>query len=238
MSASARTVCVNFLIPRPPLPLSLHQLHQLRPALYHHHRISPMTGPKPPCRFFRCARTAKPNTATRPIAVSTPSRWPAPNAVRMSGSRSADGQPLRPPAHRPNTLGDDAIVAASVCCARAKSVAIKGLGGFHLACDALNPAAVDELRARKLRVDKPFALMMPDLTTIEQHCYLSSDERSLLESPARPIVLLRRRPESMTSPNRLPPAKTTWVSCCPIRPCITCFFLICRQPCPSNLRPS
>ncbi|MCG2786931.1 MAG: carbamoyltransferase HypF [Anaerolineae bacterium] len=104
-------------------------------------------------------------------------------------------------AAQPDTLpqnipSDDAILAAQHLLREGKTVAIKGLGGFHLACDALNPAAVDALRARKLRVDKPFALMMPDLATIEQHCYLNSDERSLLESAARPIVLLRRRPES------------------------------------------
>ncbi len=75
-------------------------------------------------------------------------------------------------------------------------VAVKGLGGFHLACDATNERAVDTLRQRKLRVDKPFALMMPDLATIERHCFVSTAERALLESRERPIVLLRRRPES------------------------------------------
>jgi hydrogenase maturation protein HypF len=77
-----------------------------------------------------------------------------------------------------------------------KIVAIKGLGGFHIACDALNPVAVTELRQRKLRVDKPFALMMPDLATIELHCHINEDEKSLLESNERPIVILRRRPDS------------------------------------------
>lgn len=77
-----------------------------------------------------------------------------------------------------------------------KVVAVKGLGGFHLACNALNSAAVAELRRRKLRVDKPFALMMPDLQTIEQHCLVTESERALLESRHRPIVVLRRRPSS------------------------------------------
>jgi hydrogenase maturation protein HypF len=97
------------------------------------------------------------------------------------------------------TLGEEAIVACQRLLREGKIVAVKGLGGFRLACDALNTAAVGELRARKLRVDKPFALMMPNLTTVEQHCYLSPEERTLLESPARPIVLLRRRPESMVA---------------------------------------
>jgi hydrogenase maturation protein HypF len=77
-----------------------------------------------------------------------------------------------------------------------KIVAIKGLGGFHLACDATNVPSVVELRKRKLRVDKPFALMMPDLATVEAHCYVDEAERELLQSNARPIVLLRRKPES------------------------------------------
>jgi hydrogenase maturation protein HypF len=75
-------------------------------------------------------------------------------------------------------------------------VAIKGLGGFHLACDATSQEAVRKLRSRKLRVDKPFALMMPDIETVERHCYLGEEERALLQDSARPIVLLRRHPLS------------------------------------------
>lgn len=77
-----------------------------------------------------------------------------------------------------------------------KIIAIKGLGGFHLACDAQNTEAVEELRQRKLRVDKPFAVMMPDIDTINQHCQLSENERTLLESRQRPIVILNRLPSS------------------------------------------
>ena len=77
-----------------------------------------------------------------------------------------------------------------------KIVAIKGLGGFHLACDAVNPHAVAELRRRKLRVDKPFALMFASIDQVKQHCFLSKQEQDLLESPARPIVLLTRKPSS------------------------------------------
>jgi hydrogenase maturation protein HypF len=75
-------------------------------------------------------------------------------------------------------------------------VAIKGLGGFHLACDATNARAVAELRRRKRRVDKPFALMLPGLAAIEAECVVSEAERALLESRERPIVILRRRPGS------------------------------------------
>ncbi|MBL8103678.1 MAG: carbamoyltransferase HypF, partial [Anaerolineales bacterium] len=91
---------------------------------------------------------------------------------------------------------DDAINETCNALAKGEIVAIKGLGGFHLACDATNEKAVTELRIRKLRVDKPFALMMPDIKTIEQHCFVSEAERELLQSTARPIVLLKKRPKS------------------------------------------
>jgi hydrogenase maturation protein HypF len=91
---------------------------------------------------------------------------------------------------------DDAIQSTQKLIANGKIVAIKGLGGFHLACSALNIDAVSELRKRKLRVDKPFALMMPDLETVAEHCFISKSERALLESRQRPIILLRRRPGS------------------------------------------
>ena len=90
-------------------------------------------------------------------------------------------------------------------------VAIKGLGGFHLACDATNPEAIQELRDRKLRVDKPFALMMPSIPTVEQHCYLSSHERELLESRGRPIVLLERKPTSTIASEAAPHQHTLGV---------------------------
>lgn len=91
---------------------------------------------------------------------------------------------------------DNAIAETRRLLCEGRIVAVKGLGGFHLACDATNPKAVTELRHRKLRVDKPFALMMPDLEVVERHCLVNGEERELLLSSARPIVLLRRRPES------------------------------------------
>jgi hydrogenase maturation protein HypF len=72
-------------------------------------------------------------------------------------------------------------------------VAIKGLGGYHLACLAENPAAVTELRRRKHRDEKPFALMVLGLTEARNLCEVDHAEESLLSSPRRPIVLLRRR---------------------------------------------
>ncbi len=91
---------------------------------------------------------------------------------------------------------EEAIQETQRLLAEGKIIAIKGLGGFHLACDATNARAVQELRNRKLRVDKPFAIMMSNIETVEQHCLVSDAERELLSSTARPIVLLKRKPES------------------------------------------
>ena len=73
-------------------------------------------------------------------------------------------------------------------------VAVKGLGGFHLCCDARNHQAVQTLRERKRRYGKPFAVMCPDLETIEHYCVTGAAEREMLASPAAPIVLLWRLP--------------------------------------------
>ena len=73
------------------------------------------------------------------------------------------------------------------------TVAIKGIGGYHLACDARNAEAVRRLRERKRRGDKPFAVMVRDLEEAATLCEISQQERELLLSPRRPIVLLRKR---------------------------------------------
>lgn len=91
---------------------------------------------------------------------------------------------------------EDAIQAARRLLKEGKILAVKGLGGFHLACDATNASAVGELRTRKGRIDKPFAMMMPDPETVARHCELSPGERELLTARERPIVIVDRRPGS------------------------------------------
>ncbi|MGV8050224.1 MAG: carbamoyltransferase HypF [Anaerolineaceae bacterium] len=75
-----------------------------------------------------------------------------------------------------------------------KIVAVKGLGGFHLVCDATNAQAVQKLRVRKHRTGKPFALMSFDLATTEKYVSLTDQELSLLASPQAPIVLAETTP--------------------------------------------
>ena len=72
-------------------------------------------------------------------------------------------------------------------------VAIKGIGGFHLACDAANDEAVTRLREKKRKSNKPFAVMAPDIEHIGEFCVVSEQERTVLLSNQRPIVLLRKR---------------------------------------------
>ncbi len=95
--------------------------------------------------------------------------------------------------------GQAAVEAAVTALAGGQIVAVKGLGGFHLACDATDDAAVARLRERKGRVDKPFAVMAADLETVAQIAQLDDASRRLLTSPERPIVLLPKRADSPLS---------------------------------------
>ena len=90
-------------------------------------------------------------------------------------------------------------------------VAIKGLGGYHLACDPFDEKAVRTLRGRKVRQDKPFALMASDLAQAREICHLSPEEEALLASPACPIVLLGRRENSGVAEEVAPRQKTLGV---------------------------
>ncbi|MFN2222642.1 MAG: carbamoyltransferase HypF [Candidatus Promineifilaceae bacterium] len=107
--------------------------------------------------------------------------------------------------------GEEALGLARQLLSDGRILAVKGLGGFHLACDASNTEAVAELRRRKLRVDKPFALMMADQETVERHCLLDDDERLLLNSRERPIVILSRRADSTIAAQVAPGQNTLGV---------------------------
>ncbi|HYZ98346.1 MAG TPA: carbamoyltransferase HypF, partial [Acidimicrobiales bacterium] len=126
------------------------------------------------------------------------------------GDRRFHAQPVACPACGPRlwfdepaavTHGTDAaLVAAQRALARGAAVAVKGLGGYHLACDARSHAAVASLRQRKHRAAKPLAVMVPDLAAAERLAVIDDDEAALLTSPQRPIVLLRRRADGALSP--------------------------------------
>lgn len=94
---------------------------------------------------------------------------------------------------RPSVFREDALSRALALLGSGAVVAVKGLGGYHLACDATNAEAVNRLRVRKRRGGKPFAVLVADLATARAICDADDVEADLLTSPRRPIVLLRRR---------------------------------------------
>lgn len=111
-----------------------------------------------------------------------------PNACPACGPRLA----LRD-AHGRALDEGDVIAAALARIARGEILAIKGLGGYHLACDAGNAEAVARLRERKLREEKPFAVMVAGVPSLAALAELGADDHRLLEARERPIVLLRKR---------------------------------------------
>jgi hydrogenase maturation protein HypF len=92
-------------------------------------------------------------------------------------------------------VGDAALADARRLLAAGEIVAVKGIGGYHLACDAAHPAAVAALRKRKDRGDKPFAVMVASADDAAAIAEVSPAERALLLDPRRPVVLLARRPD-------------------------------------------
>lgn len=86
--------------------------------------------------------------------------------------------------------GNAAIQAAAAMLGGGSIVAVKGIGGYHLACDALNPAAVEQLRERKFRKEKPFAVMTRHLDAAREIADVAEEAERLLTSQARPIVLV------------------------------------------------
>ena len=104
----------------------------------------------------------------------------------------------------PPAGGDDAVAAAAQALGDGAIVAVKGVGGFHLACRADDERAVAALRARKHREEKPFALMVRDLDEATRCAVLETHERDLLLGPERPIVLAPRRAGAPVAPSVAP----------------------------------
>ncbi|MCU0230641.1 MAG: carbamoyltransferase HypF [Acidobacteria bacterium] len=115
--------------------------------------------------------------------VACPACGPGFRLLRADGSDAADGA--------------EPVAAAAAALAAGSIVATKGIGGYHLACDARQPAAVAALRARKFRKERPFAVMARDLAEAEALVVLDAASRALLLSSARPIVLAPARAESL-----------------------------------------
>jgi hydrogenase maturation protein HypF len=113
-----------------------------------------------------------------------------PNACPTCGPRAQ----LVDPSGR-DIAGEHAIRQTAEILRSGGVVGIKGLGGYHLACSPFDPAAVEALRSRKVRQDKPFALMATSVEQARSLCSIGTEEEKLLGSPARPIVLMDRAPD-------------------------------------------
>lgn len=100
--------------------------------------------------------------------------------------------------------GHEALLQAVSAVEQGRVLALKGLGGFLLITDARNEAAVNRLRQRKLREEKPFAILVPSLEQAKQHCQVSPLEERLLLSPESPILLLAKKAGSTVAPSVAP----------------------------------
>lgn len=100
----------------------------------------------------------------------------------------------------PGDTAANPLAAATELLEAGGILALKGIGGYQLLCDARLELVVQELRRRKQREEKPLAVMFPNLESVKEHCHLQAGETALLQSHAAPIVLLQRRPESDLAP--------------------------------------
>ncbi|MCJ7508373.1 MAG: carbamoyltransferase HypF, partial [candidate division Zixibacteria bacterium] len=96
-------------------------------------------------------------------------------------------------------------------------VAMKGIGGYHLACDATNKNAVSVLRKRKYREDKPFAMMAGDIKIIQKFCHANSFEKRVLQSVSRPILLLKKKKGNLIASD-VAPLQKNWGVMLPYSP--------------------
>jgi hydrogenase maturation protein HypF len=165
--------------------------------------------------FINCTQCGPRFTITRDVPYDRPATTMAAfpmcpvceKEYRSAGNRRFHAEPNACPACGPRLElvrsdgiavdHEDPIAAVIEAIIAGGTVAIKGLGGFHLACDASSAAAVRTLRARKRRDEKPFAVMVRDLTVAGEVAVLTSAEQRLLASSEHPIVVATRRTESV-----------------------------------------
>ena len=163
--------------------------------------------------YINCTNCGPRYTVIRRLPYDRPNTtmdvWPLDDHCAAEYSDSANrrfhAQPVACPACGPHYFyqaggqierGDNAAIRMAVQDLRSgKIVAVKGLGGYHLSCDARNPQAVSALRARKFRKEKPFALMVENIQVAHSLVELGADAQSLLNSVARPVVLARAKVE-------------------------------------------
>ena len=210
---------------RSPLPLSVHQLHQLRSSFHDHRAASRTTAPTRRCGDFRLCRDVRRRSITTPsTAGSTPNRSRARRAGRGCGSKR----------RRRRVDGTDAAIAATQrALADGAIVAIKGLAATTSRATRRRPMPSATLRRRKGRADKPFAVMVRDLAAAER----LAEHRDGEAAPARPARSGRSCccPAARRSRSRRSSRRATRSSACSCRTRLstTC----CSVPCPVATHP-
>ncbi|TDC47809.1 carbamoyltransferase HypF [Actinomadura sp. KC345] len=140
-----------------------------------------------------CCPACGPSLSLLPARPASPSSPTSPPGRPSTSAAASAGSPTGPP------VADavaDPLAAARAMLADGAVLAVKGVGGYHLAARAADADAVAALRSRKHREDKPFAVMVADLAAARAICLLDETEEALLTGPRRPIVLARRRPDA------------------------------------------
>ncbi len=137
------------------------------------------------------AHTVRPVSEANENEVATPADS-KPSTCAASGAGRSESAPTA----NLRDWSDSVFAAAVALLAEGGILAVKGLGGFHLVCDAGNAQAIAELRRRKRRDGKALAVMVPDVAAARAWCEVSAAEAGQLESAARPIVLLRKRADA------------------------------------------
>ena len=122
-----------------------------------------------------------------------------------------------------NTCSDDPIIKAVSLLKQGNIIAVKGIGGYHLGCDAQNGEAVRLLRRRKNRPDRPLAVMARDITAVKRVCEVSAAEEAVLTGTRRPIVLLKKR-SAAPLPEEIAPAQKTFGIMIPYTPLHVLLF--------------
>lgn len=175
----------------------------------HHYPFITCTNCGPRYSLITAVPYDRPNTTMAPFPLCDACRA----EYEDPRDRRFHAQPLACPACGPRLglvdaagreLPGDPVEEAVALLKEGKILAVKGIGGYHLAVDALNDGAVRELRRRKSRDEKPFALMAPDLAAARTFALPDAVEERLLAAPEHPIVLLRKRPDNPVSPQVAP----------------------------------
>ncbi|MFB8003065.1 carbamoyltransferase HypF [Nocardia sp. NPDC056000] len=144
----------------------------------------------------RSSSAAVPETVSRTVPAPDPGGVPAPGS---GAARARHRGPVDHTLPGSSPSGAAALRQARELLRAGGILAVKGIGGYHLACDAADETAVAELRRRKRRGDKPFAVMVPDLATARSIVEVDDSSAALLSGPQRPIVLLARKDRALAA---------------------------------------